>query len=113
MSNAPDGSEGESQDGHGVGPQRVGAGSRAPERGSELDAGSEADRGVPAAGEAIHLPGPSIIPIANAAGITLIVIGTTINWLLTIVGAIVFLLTTVRWIRDTRRDVAALPEEHH
>ena len=40
------------------------------------------------------------------------VIGTTISWLISIVGLIIFLLTTIRWIRDTRRDVDALPEEH-
>ncbi len=74
---------------------------------------SSIEREAPPVGEEIHLPGPSLIPFLNAIGITLIVIGTTITWLLTIIGAIIFLATTVRWIRDTRRDVADLPEEHH
>jgi heme/copper-type cytochrome/quinol oxidase subunit 1 len=73
--------------------------------------GSEQD--APPVGEEIHLPGPSLIPILSAVGITLIIIGTTINWLFSIIGAVIFVLTTIRWIRDTRRDVAALPEEHH
>jgi Flp pilus assembly protein TadB len=73
--------------------------------------GSEQD--APPVGEEIHVPGPSLIPILSAVGITLIVIGTTINWLFSIIGAVIFVLTTIRWIRDTRRDVAALPEEHH
>jgi hypothetical protein len=72
--------------------------------------GSEQD--APAVGEEIHLPGPTLIPLLSAVGITLIVIGTTINWLFTIIGGVIFVLTTIRWIRDTRRDVAALPEEH-
>ncbi len=41
------------------------------------------------------------------------VVGTTIGWYLSIIGLILFVVTTVRWIRDTRRDVEALPEEHH
>ena len=40
------------------------------------------------------------------------VIGTTINWLISVVGAVIFVLTVIRWIRDTRRDVRSLPEEH-
>jgi hypothetical protein len=40
------------------------------------------------------------------------VIGTTINWLFSIIGVIIFVLTTIRWVRDTRREVSELPEEH-
>jgi hypothetical protein len=67
----------------------------------------------PPAGEEIHLPGPTILPFATAVGITLIIIGTTINWAISILGGIIFLVAVVRWIRDTRRDIDALPEEHH
>ena len=68
---------------------------------------------APPAGEEIHLPGPSLIPFTTAIAITLVVIGTTITWLLSIIGAILLIVCVYRWIRDTRRDVAALPEEHH
>ena len=54
-----------------------------------------------------------LIPITAAFAITLIVIGTTITWLLSIVGAVILVVCIVRWIGDTRRDVAALPEQHH
>lgn len=67
---------------------------------------------TPPVGEEIHLPGPTYIPLMSAIGITAIVIGTTINWLITILGGILFLVTLVMWIRDTRRDVAELPEQH-
>jgi hypothetical protein len=73
---------------------------------------SEIEQEAPPVGEEIHLPGPTLIPLASAVGITLIVIGTTISIFFMIVGAVIFILTTVRWIRDTRRDVAALPDEH-
>jgi hypothetical protein len=75
----------------------------------------EAERSTtptPPAGEEVHLPGPSVIPLVSAISITLIVIGTTITWVLSIIGGIVFILTTIMWIRDTRRDVSALPEHH-
>ncbi len=73
---------------------------------------SEVEQDTPPVGEEIHLPGPTLIPFVSAVGITLIVIGTTINWLFAIIGAVIFIITTAIWIRDTRRDVAALPDEH-
>jgi hypothetical protein len=73
---------------------------------------SDTPREAPPAGEEIHLPGPTLIPITTAAGITLIVIGTTIGLYLSVVGLIITVLAIVRWVKDTRRDVAALPEEH-
>jgi hypothetical protein len=66
----------------------------------------------PPAGEEIHLPGPSLLPILNAAGITLAVIGITLGWVLLVAGVVLFLVTTVKWIASTRRDIAALPPEH-
>lgn len=71
------------------------------------------EQSAPEAGEEIHLPGPSLIPFLSAIGITLMVIGTTISWFISIVGLIIFVLTTIRWIRDSRRDVESLPEDHH
>lgn len=67
---------------------------------------------APPVGEEVHLPGPTLIPILCAAGITLAVIGTTISIIFVIVGVLLFLGTTIRWIRDTRRDIAALPPDH-
>jgi hypothetical protein len=66
----------------------------------------------PPAGEEIHLPGPTILPLTTAIGITLIVVGTTITWIMSLFGAIIFLVSAFKWIGDTRRDVAQLPEEH-
>jgi hypothetical protein len=72
---------------------------------------SEVEPDTPPVGEEIHLPGPTLKPLMCAIGITLIVIGTTLTWLLSIIGLIVFLVTTVLWIGDTRRDIAQLPDE--
>ena len=68
---------------------------------------------VPPPGEEIHLPGPSLLPLLSALAITAMVIGTTISWYLSIAGLILFVVTTVRWIRDTSRDIDELPEDHH
>jgi hypothetical protein len=67
---------------------------------------------IPPVGEEIHLPGPSIIPLTTAVGITLTVIGTTIDWLWSVLGLIIFLVSVGIWIRDVRRDIDHLPEEH-
>ncbi|MDX6392736.1 MAG: hypothetical protein QOJ73_3799 [Streptosporangiaceae bacterium] len=74
---------------------------------------SEREGNAPPAGEELHLPGPSLLPLLSAVGITLIVVGTTLTFILSIIGLIIFLVTTVIWIRDTRRDIEQLPEEHH
>jgi hypothetical protein len=73
---------------------------------------SAVDPETPPAGEEIHLPGPSILPFVTAIGITLIVVGTTIDLLFSILGVIITVICVVRWWRDTRRDVEALPEDH-
>jgi Flp pilus assembly protein TadB len=75
---------------------------------------NEADHPAPAppAGEEIHLPGPSILPLMAAIAITLVVIGTTINLIISIVGLVFLVIVVWRWVGDTRRDVAELPEEH-
>jgi hypothetical protein len=73
---------------------------------------SDLEGDTPPVGEEIHLPGPSILPLMVAIGLTLTVIGTTIDWLWSVIGLIVFIVSTTIWIRDVRRDVDALPEEH-
>jgi hypothetical protein len=69
--------------------------------------------GVPPAGEEIHVPGGSVLPLVVAIGITLLVIGTTIWWVWSAVGFIIAAVACGIWIRDVRRDVDDLPEEHH
>ena len=70
------------------------------------------DPPVPEISEQIHLPGPSYIPVTMAAGITIAVVGVVLSWVLLAIGLIVFLVCLIRWIQDTRRDIAELPLEH-
>jgi hypothetical protein len=67
----------------------------------------------PPVGEEIHLPGPSLLPLVSAIGITLAIVGTTLSLIISVFGLIIVIVTTVLWIRSTRRDVDELPEEHH
>ena len=78
-----------------------------------IDEGAPREAETPPAGEEIHLPGPTLLPFVCAIAITLIVVGTTLGWIFSIVGLVILVVAVVRWVRDTRRDIDALPEEHH
>jgi hypothetical protein len=73
---------------------------------------STPERDVPPAGEEIHLPGPSLLPILCAVGITFAIIGTTLGLVFVVVGLVLFVVTTAKWIASTRRDMAELPLDH-
>jgi hypothetical protein len=73
---------------------------------------SEHPGSAPPASEDIHIPGPTILPVVAAIAITLIVVGTTLSWIISIVGGVILIVVAIRWIGDTRREVAALPEQH-
>ncbi|MGA2321738.1 MAG: hypothetical protein ABSG95_13510 [Solirubrobacteraceae bacterium] len=66
---------------------------------------------VPPVGEEIHLPGPSILPVLTALGITLTLIGITTFIELTVIGGLLTLFCAIRWIKDTRHDIDELPLE--
>jgi Flp pilus assembly protein TadB len=76
---------------------------------------NESDHPVsaPPAGEELHLPGPSLLPFLCAIAITLIVVGTTISLIISLVGLVALVIIVIRWVADTRRDVSELPESHH
>ena len=68
---------------------------------------------APPAGEEIHLPEPSILPVLNAAGLAIAIVGITISKWMIIAGLIVFVSTAAIWIAKARREMDALPLEHH
>jgi hypothetical protein len=67
---------------------------------------------VPPPGEAIHLPSPSYLPVIVAAGVTLVLVGIVIGWIVLGAGVVITLIGLVRWIREMRADIADLPLEH-
>jgi hypothetical protein len=68
---------------------------------------------APPAGEHIHLPGPSILPLLNAAGLAVAIVGVTEGLIFVIAGLVLFLSTTMVWIRAAARETSELPLEHH
>ena len=70
-------------------------------------------RPVPPSGEEVHMPEPSVIPLVNAAALAIAIVSITLSWYVVAVGGLVFLISTIRWIADVRRDINALPLEHH
>jgi len=65
------------------------------------------------AGEHIHMPAPSIIPLLNAIGLAGAIVCITLSKVLLVASLILFLVTTVIWIRDTVRETNELPLDHH
>ncbi len=74
---------------------------------------SPLDPEIPPTGEEIHLPGPTILPLLTAAGITLAVIGITLSKILLVGGVILTIVCVLRWIMDTRREIDELPLDPH
>jgi hypothetical protein len=68
--------------------------------------------GAPPAGEEVHMPAPSVLPLINAASLALAIVAITLSWWIVGAAMIVFLATAIRWIRDVRRDIGELPLEH-
>jgi hypothetical protein len=74
---------------------------------------SQLEPEVQPAGEEIHLPGPSILPVLTAVGITLALVGVTTFIELTIIGGILTIVCIVRWIKETRHEIDELPLDAH
>ena len=74
---------------------------------------SPLDPEVPPVGEEIHLPGPSVLPVLSAIGITLALVGITTYIVFTIAGGLLTLVCVVRWIKETRQEIDELPLDAH
>jgi hypothetical protein len=70
---------------------------------------SPIDPEVPPVGEEIHLPGPSILPVLTAVGVTLTLVGITTFIELTVIGGAMTIWCAVRWLKDTSRETDELP----
>jgi cytochrome c oxidase subunit IV len=68
--------------------------------------------GAPPAGEEVHMPAPSALPLINAASLAIAIVALTISWWVVGVAMIIFIGTAVRWVRDVKRDIADLPLDH-
>ena len=68
--------------------------------------------GAPPAGEEVHMPAPSALPLINAAALAIAIVALTISWWVVAGALVVFLATAVRWVRDVKRDITELPLDH-
>ncbi|HYI35948.1 MAG TPA: cytochrome c oxidase subunit 4 [Thermoleophilaceae bacterium] len=71
-----------------------------------------ADEAVPPAGEPIHLPGPSYLPVLVAFGATIALVGVVLNWVIFGMGVAIMVVAIVRWVAQVRQDMGELPLEH-
>jgi hypothetical protein len=72
---------------------------------------SEPDGEIPPTGEELHIPKPSLPPLA-AVGLTLALIGVTLGIVFTIIGLLIAIPVIVLWIRSAREELAELPPGH-
>jgi hypothetical protein len=68
---------------------------------------------APPAGEEVHMPEHSVLPLINSAALALAIVSITLSWIAVAIGLIIFVVTTIKWIADVRRDISNLPLEHH
>ena len=68
--------------------------------------------GVPEAGEPVHLPGPSYLPVLVALGLTIVVVGIVLTPIIVAIGALITVVSIVRWVRAVREEMGELPLEH-
>ena len=75
---------------------------------------NQTDPQLPPVGEEIHLPGGSWQPLLLTVGVVITLLGATTSVWIAVIGLVFPLAVIVRWIQDTRRDIAALPvhDEH-
>ena len=67
---------------------------------------------APPVGEEVHMPEPSILPIVNAGGVTLALVGLTLSIAVTVIGLILFVVTLVAWVRAATHEISELPLDH-
>ena len=75
---------------------------------------AEIETEAPPVGEEIHMPEPSILPVVNAVGLTLALVGITLSLTITVVGLVIFLVLARPvdprgFARDVRAPARPLP----
>ncbi len=79
---------------------------------SSPDVSSQPEDALPPPTEEIHLPDPSYLPVTLAFGVAIAIIGVVLSIALVVIGALIFLVSLVRWVRLTRSEMSELPLGH-
>jgi hypothetical protein len=72
---------------------------------------SPLDPDIPPVGEEVHLPGPSVLPLLTAVGVTLALVGITTFIELSVIGVLLTIYCVARWIKETRHEIDELPRD--
>jgi hypothetical protein len=73
---------------------------------------SDVDGEIPAAGEQVHVPQPSWLPVLTAAGLAIALVGVTLGIPFVVIGLLIAVPSIVRWIRSARAEMGELPPGH-
>jgi hypothetical protein len=73
---------------------------------------SELERETPPAGEELHMPRPSWLPVLTAVGLTLALIGVTLGIEFVVIGLLIAIPVIWRWIRSAHEETEELPPGH-
>ena len=73
---------------------------------------SQPDSDVPPAGEQVHVPKSSLLPVLTTGGVTLALVGVTLGLVYLVVGLAIAVPSIVQWIRVARAEFAELPPGH-
>ncbi len=71
------------------------------------------ERRIPQPTELVFEPQPSWAPMFTALGFALILVGLFVWFPYGVIGAMIFLIAVVSWIRKTRGEVDRLPRVQH
>jgi hypothetical protein len=63
----------------------------------------------PAATELVYLPEPSWVPAIAAVGLAMVMVGLFTGWVVSVIGALIFLPALRSWVGRTRESFSRLP----
>lgn len=70
------------------------------------------DPAVPPPAEVIHMPEPSYLPVTVAFGVMVALVGVITAWAISALGVVIVVVGVVRWIGQSRAEMAELPLKH-
>jgi hypothetical protein len=59
--------------------------------------------------ELVYLPEPSWVPAIAAVGLAMVIVGLFVGWVVSVIGALIFLPALRSWIGRTRESFSRLP----
>lgn len=73
---------------------------------------TESSGRLPQPTEEVHLPDPSFLPVNLSIGVTIVLVGVVLSWIIAALGLIIVIWVIAKWIASARREMRELPLEH-